>query len=650
MLIFVKSKLGMQFKNPELLWALFLLLIPLFIHLFQLRKFKKTPFTNVALLQKVVVKSRKTKNLKKWLLLLTRILLFTAIIIAFAQPFFAKTNALKKKETIIYIDNSFSMQVKENGQSLLQKGVQELLKSIQPNSTFSLFTNTDTYKNVVVEDVQNNLLSLDYSHKQLKLNEILLKSKTLFSKSEATDKNLIVFSDFQQRLQSKTLDTLQNIKTHLVQLEPINIKNIVIDSVFVSKTTPETKELTVNLSSNIAAENIPVSLFNNDTLIAKTAAKFEQGKKASVLFTIPENKKLNGRIAITDSGLNYDNELFFTIAKREKIKVLTISDKPIDFLKKIFTDDEFTLTSSSFNNLNFSTIESQHLIVLNELSSFSNALQTALNSFTQNGGSLLVIPSIDANIPSYNALLNNHSSSTITKKVNGERKVSGITFSHPIYNNVFEKEVTNFQYPTVKNYFDVKTTSTTILRFDNQRPFLIGSDNNYFFTAALEKENSNFINSPLIVPTLYNIGLQSYRLQQLYQVMGKNNTIDVAVSLEKDNILSVSNANTEFIPLQQLYPNKVALTFNDNPTTNGLYTIKKGSQEFGKIGFNYPKKESELTYINLNSIKATSKQKSVTSLFQNLEKDNRVTELWKWFVILALLFALIEMLIQKYLK
>lgn len=43
----------MQFKHPELLYALFALLIPILIHLFQLRKFKKQAFTNVAFLKKV---------------------------------------------------------------------------------------------------------------------------------------------------------------------------------------------------------------------------------------------------------------------------------------------------------------------------------------------------------------------------------------------------------------------------------------------------------------------------------------------------------------------------------------------------------------------------------------------------------------------
>ncbi len=43
----------MQFKNPEILYFLFLLLIPILIHLFHLQKFKKVAFTNVKFLKEI---------------------------------------------------------------------------------------------------------------------------------------------------------------------------------------------------------------------------------------------------------------------------------------------------------------------------------------------------------------------------------------------------------------------------------------------------------------------------------------------------------------------------------------------------------------------------------------------------------------------
>ncbi len=88
----------MQFKHPEILYALFLLLIPIFIHLFQLRRFQKVAFTNVAFLKKVTIQTRKSSQLKKWLTLLMRLVALACIIIAFAQPFTASKTALNTKK------------------------------------------------------------------------------------------------------------------------------------------------------------------------------------------------------------------------------------------------------------------------------------------------------------------------------------------------------------------------------------------------------------------------------------------------------------------------------------------------------------------------------------------------------------------------
>ena len=52
----------MQFKHPELLYALFLLVIPIFIHLFQLRRFKKLEFSNLDFLKRVRIKTRKSSQ------------------------------------------------------------------------------------------------------------------------------------------------------------------------------------------------------------------------------------------------------------------------------------------------------------------------------------------------------------------------------------------------------------------------------------------------------------------------------------------------------------------------------------------------------------------------------------------------------------
>jgi len=640
----------MQFRHPELLWALLLLLIPIFIHLFQLRRFKKTPFTNVALLQKVVSNSRRSNTLKKWLLLFTRMSLLAALVIAFAQPFLAEKKALKEKETTIYIDDSFSMQAKTGNSTLLQNTIQDLIQAIPESGLFNLFTNEKEFRNFNIKDIQNELLSLSHSSKQMTFEEVELKGKTFFSQENDTRKELIFISDFQNRLGSVQFDSITHSENHLVQMVPDELQNISLDSVYISQESPENIEIEVLLSGTSENGSIPVSLYDGDRLIAKTAVEIGVKNSGTVNFSIPSNGVINGRLEVSDTGLTYDNALYFNINKKEKIKVLSIGDVDAKFLERIFTDEEFQFISNSISTLNYSDIEAQHLIILNEMTSIPASMQTSLKSFKSNGGSLVLIPAIDIDFASYNQFLVGLSNTSFVQNVNYERKITNIDFSHPLYRNVFEKQVSNFQYPTVKKFKRIKTTASSILSFQDKDPFLIGSNGVYIFTASISEENSNFKNSPLIVPTLYNVGLKSLETPKLYSLMGSPTKVDIPIQLSKDDIVKMKKSDFEFIPQQQSYTNKVTLSFSENPREDGIYSIVDNQKTYQNLSFNHPRDESDLSYSDLSTIKNASKSSTIEGLFDTLQKDSSITELWKWFVILALLFLIMEILIQKFIK
>src|SRR6476620_6300742 len=154
----------MQFKHPEILYFLFLLVIPIIVHLFQLRRFKKEYFTNVRFLKELSIQTRKSSKLKKWLLLATRLLLLAAMLIAFAQPFFqAKDHKGSTNELYIILDNSFSMQAKGKKGELLKRAIEDLLEQVPENQTFSLVTNSATFWDTDIKSVRKDLQNIDYS-------------------------------------------------------------------------------------------------------------------------------------------------------------------------------------------------------------------------------------------------------------------------------------------------------------------------------------------------------------------------------------------------------------------------------------------------------------------------------------------------------
>ena len=638
----------MHFKHPEILWGLFLLLIPILIHLLQLRRFKKTAFTNVKMLQQVVAESQKSRSLKKWLLLFTRMLLFTALIIAFAQPFFAKNTVFKNKETIIYLDNSFSMQAKKGNTSLLEVAVQEIVKKAPKNTPITLFTNNNTFSNTTIEAIQNDLLSLNFSQNQLPLEAITLKATSLFSTASSSIKNLIVISDFQKNNETY-LKPSKELNNYYIQLAPSKVENIAIDSIFYSPESNETTTIKIKLSASQDLENQPISVYNGDQLIAKTAAEFNNTKSASVTISLPENDLILGKIQLEDAGLNYDNQFFFSRNKKEKVRILEIYGVETGYLERIYTAEEFEYQKNSIAQLNYSLIESQHTIILNELEALPEALVQALHLFTQQGGTLIVIPNDDITIANYNTLLNNFGV-RLNQKITTSQEITHINFDHPIYSNVFNQKVNNFQYPEVKTYYSLDAKQSPLLSYASNEPFLLGKRGFYFFTSPLSSELSNFKNSPLIVPTLYNMGVESLKQQELYYTIGKNNSVTIAVEGINDAVLKISNATNEYIPQQQSLNNKIVLNFNEVPSEDGLFTVKNKETNFKHLGFNYPRTESNLTYLDLENSKDIYTPTSISDLFDTLEKDDSKNELWKWFVILALLFGLIEIGIQKYLK
>jgi hypothetical protein len=637
----------MQFKYPEILWGLLLLLIPILIHLFQLRRFKKTLFTNVKFLKLVVSESRKSSTLKKWMLLLARLSLLAALVIAFAQPFIANESALQEKETVFYLDDSFSMDGEIENGNLFRNAIQEFIKAIPKNQLFTLFTNNQVFKNVEIKDIQNDLLNLKTTSEQLGITEIVLKGNIYFSNEVGVQKNLVLISDFQQRMGViQKIDSISNVNVTFIKQSIHKIINTSIDSIFISNRTNETIELVAKLSTNSAEQTIPVSLFNENVLIAKTAANFDDSKNAEVQFTVNATDVILGKVALNDTGLDYDNQFYFNLDKKSKIKVLVISNSSADFLNRIYSNDEFALTISPLEQLNYSIIENQDLIIFNEIQKIPNSLITAIKSFSTNGGSYLLIPSIDADLNSYNELATLHNFRYVNAVVQ-EMAISTIKIEHPLFANVFDKKVSDFQFPKVKERYKIKTKAPIAIEFQNKEPFLIGTNSAYFFAASINSDNSNFKNSPLIVPTFYNMGINSLKLLPLYASLGNQVEIELPITLQQDDIIRIASEKNEFIPQQRVLPKKVQVNFIENPKEAGIYRIMHNDNILRHISFNDNRKESELLY---SQIPIEYNNSSLSDFFLESQKNNAINEFWKWFAILALAFVLIETLLQRFLK
>jgi hypothetical protein len=543
------------------------------------------------------------------------------------------------------------MQAKGKKGELLKRAIQELLEETPESANFSLLTNTDSYWDTDIRTIRNELQNLKYSAVPFQLDNILAKVK---AHKSAFKKDIVVITD----AVGLTQNQLKNIETddipYFIIPKAEQKNNVAIDSVFIRQTLDDFYELSIN-TTNYSEDFKPVSmaLYNQNKLIAKTIINFKN-KKETINFTIPK-QAFHGYVSIEDNDLGYDNKLFFSISKIKKNNIISIgTPEKNNFLSRIYTNDEFNYSSFTLNSLDYNSIDKQDAIVLNELDEIPQALQTTLKAFVKKGGNLIVIPSETASIPSLNALLNQFGSTQFKSLESNEKQITKINFNHPLFAGVFENKTNNFQYPKIKKDFTISSSTPAILNFDDESPFLIGLRNTvssvYVFSAPINTSNSNFQQSPLIVPVFYKMALSKLNNGINTNTIGSNTSYLVSVNLSKDEILTVKNTEEQFIPVQQLLNNKVQLFFNDYPEKAGNYTIYDSKNPIENISFNYPRTESNLDQVNESILSDYKTSDSISTIFDTLQSNRSDNQIWKWFIIFALLFLALEMAIIKFVK
>ena len=128
----------MSFLYPKMLWGLFAVFIPLLIHFFYNRNIVKVDFSSIFYLTELKNTSIKKLKTINWLLIFIRMAIIFSLVMMFASPVI-KNNSLwipSKKEAlaVVFIDNSASMSLEIDGESLLEQSLKKVSKIISSYS------------------------------------------------------------------------------------------------------------------------------------------------------------------------------------------------------------------------------------------------------------------------------------------------------------------------------------------------------------------------------------------------------------------------------------------------------------------------------------------------------------------------------------
>ncbi|MCA0932126.1 BatA domain-containing protein [Lutimonas saemankumensis] len=652
----------MQFKHPEILFFLLLLLIPILIHLFQLQKFRKEYFTNVKYLKQIELETRKSSKLKKLLILICRMLALAMLVLAFAQPYFTDNTNRLNRETLLYLDNSLSLQAKSNGDiEEFQMAKNRLIDRITSfGENISLITNDESYEDLSPKELEKTLIELKLHPIKKELNQILNQINFHIARNENILYEVYLISDFQKingYPDSALIDG--NQQYNFVDLSGINKMNLSVDSVWIEPGPSDQITIKSRLKSwQNQSVNLAVSLHLGEELFGKANVDIEENSTIEIEFKVPENKVNSGKVSINDHRINFDNELYFVIPEKIKTKVMLIG-KPAPFIQRIYNRKEFELISSSLSDLDQSKILDQNLIILNELESISRPLVQSLKSFARTKGNLVIIPSDDIDFIAYNHLFESLGMGKILSAFENEKILNRINYDHPFFKNVFEERVYNFQYPILKNgYITDLKGSSPLLQFSDFNVF--ASEYNYFnqkiywLSSPLSTVNNTFTESPLIVPLFYNFSINQQDSRSLFYTIGQPSEFAVEFSYSGDEIIKMVRDDNEFIPLQSKSGDMIRFSTEQYPQVQGIYSLVSGNTELKKMAYNYDRKESDMNFNPMEEF--VSKHANIKlydgfnkDLEDRIERDNN-KKLWQLFIIFALVFLSLEILLQKFLK
>ncbi len=670
----------MTFLNPAWLWLLSLALIPLIIHLLNLQRYRVVYFSNLRFLEKIEQQHRTRTRLKEILVLLMRILAIVALVLAFARPVrYASSNLRPCSAVAIYVDNSFSMDGRNrNGicVEVAKKQAFMLTKVFSLDQDYLYLTNDLSPVQQQVYDASTvaDLIARTHTDFYLrKISFIVQKISNLLKPDTTCKPYIFLFSDFQKvTADLGYVKFPENWQVFLVPVYPQNIQNISLDSVFSGSPyhilgAQDSLVLVVKNYGREAVKDLQVRLFLNDTLKSFVSISLDPGEQKLVSFKFINSQPgwNYGRIEIKDFPITFDNRLFFSYFVKSDFKVLVISQQPNKYLRAFYSQQPFTLDWRTLSNLPYSEFSQYSAIIVNGLKNYSQGLSSELGKYVENGGSLVIIP--DSNFEAVNDLLNSLNISGFSSIDTHKVYVSEINLNSPIYKNAVESYQPNQLMPYV-SFSGIRKpdykSETPLLVLKNGAIALsqvsMGKGNVYVLSFPLDKRFTNFMLHPLFVPTFYNLAVFSgANSQALYYTLSRDRLIKISEPISSEYV-ELKNDSITYIPPMQIIGNQMVLDIGYANLTAGTYRLMTKDSLIRYVSFNYWRKESDLEHFTPKELERIVKSRHLQSqvkifdinkvnLQSTVKQQIETKKLWKVFVILALVFLFLEILINRYL-
>jgi hypothetical protein len=309
----------------------------------------------------------------------------------------------------------------------------------------------------------------------------------------------------------------------------------------------------------------------------------------------------------------------------------------------------------------------------------SSGLAQELRTFAENGGSVLVFPAQNADLNSYNTLLQGFEAGNLGAFEPTARQSSQVNTESFVFRDVYLNKSANLRLPSTQGNFKLAPgRGETLLTYRDGSSLLSayarGEGALYLFAAPLDEKTNDLVrNGEIFVPMLFKMALAGSKHAKIAYTISKDEVLETrhaiqasgemmyrlklaAPGAQNDATKEGAPANTEeFIPEQRILGSKVLLTPGPQVRDAGWYQLAlRRDSMLAEFAFNYDRRESDLRYRNGDEL-GMGLSKNMQVLSAGMEKNfaqmvgeqNQGIVLWRWCVVFALLFLLLEALFLR---
>lgn len=696
----------MSFLNPFFLFALLTVAVPLLIYLLNIRKPKKVRFSTLTFFDSLKSTSLKRIRIKRWLLLLIRSLAILVLVLAASRPFlppeFGWTSNNQPKAIGIVIDNSPTMnRVDRNGPYFEQakEAVRDILAIAGNDDRILMDITNGASLNVPLISKRAALSRLEdivTVNAGNYLRDRLSSVTERIQEADEPNKILYLITDGQEsqfnEIESEDL-VFENINVQVLEVGGGDVLNIGYEQVQIeyggiSQTGNLQLRTTLKNGGNQPATNQFINLFQDEELITQQSFDLEAGSNREFLFEIPVADQDSVRVELLIEGdeLSFDNRFFAAIELPEEKNILVFNQQPetenfqsylVPMLEIASETDRMNIQFANVNNFQLSDLNLYDAVILDGIRRIPDYLSESLIDHVQAGGGLLFMPAANGDVNSYNRLLNFSNSGRYSNVIGSYGSFEPVdrmaepAEGHPIMEQIFEKpldEEIRLNVPELFFYYEIETgnqsSGISILQTRTGNPLLVenrvGSGKIIYSAVGSDPGWSNFPVKPFFAPLFYRtVDYLAQGKEATLQVHELGSPFRIVLSTNTESVQLFKNGETILPEIQQIFqgtqisypaiewqPGWLRL---QTDTETKIYSVNQNAIE-SDLNSLTPEMISKKMGTLFNSVSVVMAGSGNSGLENELELASFGREIWYWFVLIAIILLLLELLISRYYK